>query len=110
MRHDHRGEVPEQRTPDHAERVAEKLDANSVFPAVIEEIDRLPAGAREALTLHVWGGMTYEEVASELGVEVGTVKSRLSRARARLAKVLHPDDATGTDATIVNLYTPEDQT
>lgn len=110
LRRDHRGTVPEQRTPDHADRVAERLDASGVFPAVLEEIDRLPAGAREALTLHVWGAMTYEEIASELGVEVGTVKSRLSRARARLAKVLHPDDPSGPDAAVFTLYTPEDQT
>lgn len=108
LRRGQRGSVPEQRTPDHAERVAERLDASALFPAVHGEIDRLPAGSREALTLHVWGGLTYEEIADELSIEVGTVKSRLSRARQRLTKALHPDRAEATGADVLTLYAPED--
>jgi RNA polymerase sigma-70 factor (ECF subfamily) len=39
---------------------------------------------REALLLHVWGELSYAEVATALGVPVGTVRSRISRACAAL--------------------------
>jgi RNA polymerase sigma factor (sigma-70 family) len=46
---------------------------------------RLPAVDRDTLLLVVWGELSYEEVAVALGVPVGTVRSRISRARKRLA-------------------------
>jgi RNA polymerase sigma factor (sigma-70 family) len=49
-----------------------------------EELDRLPARHREAAVLCLLEGLTYEEAAGRLGCPVGTVKSRLSRARERL--------------------------
>jgi len=47
-------------------------------------VAELPAPERDALILHVWEGLAYEEVAAALGVPVGTVRSRLNRARRRL--------------------------
>jgi RNA polymerase sigma-70 factor (ECF subfamily) len=43
---------------------------------------------REPLLLHVLAGLAYEEVAVALGVPLGTVRSRISRARQRLAGLL----------------------
>ncbi|RVU16343.1 sigma-70 family RNA polymerase sigma factor [Methylobacterium oryzihabitans] len=60
----------------------------------------LPANQREALVLVGAQNFTYEEAAEICGVAVGTIKSRVSRARARLVEVLGmsgPDDL-GTDA------------
>ncbi|NEA43493.1 sigma-70 region 4 domain-containing protein, partial [Streptomyces sp. SID11385] len=48
---------------------------------------RLRRKEREVLTLCVWSGLGYAEAAEALGVPVGTVRSRLSRARARLLKL-----------------------
>lgn len=48
----------------------------------------LPAGHRDALLLVAWGDLSYEETAVALGVPVGTVRSRLSRARGKLRQVL----------------------
>ncbi len=48
----------------------------------------LPDDAREALILIGAGGFSYEETAEILGVAIGTVKSRVSRARERLAQIL----------------------
>ena len=51
-------------------------------------IDNLPADQREVLALVAIGGMAYREAAELLSVPVGTVMSRLSRARAALAAYL----------------------
>ena len=48
---------------------------------------------REALILVAAEGMTYDEVADVCGVAVGTVKSRVNRARARLTEILDEDGA-----------------
>jgi RNA polymerase sigma-70 factor (ECF subfamily) len=48
----------------------------------------LPAGQRDALLLQAWGDLTYEQAAVALGVPIGTVRSRLSRARGRLRQAL----------------------
>lgn len=47
-------------------------------------IQRLPGELQEAIVLVGAGGLTYEEAASECGVALGTIKSRVSRARSRL--------------------------
>lgn len=51
-------------------------------------LDRLPEEQREALVLIGASGFSYEEAASIVGVAVGTIKSRVSRARARLVDEL----------------------
>jgi RNA polymerase sigma-70 factor (ECF subfamily) len=51
---------------------------------VAARFTRLPAGQREALWLVVVEGMDYAEAAAVMGVPVGTVRSRLSRARDAL--------------------------
>ena len=43
---------------------------------------------REVLTLFVWERLSYDEIASALGIEVGTVRSRLARARNDLRSFL----------------------
>ena len=64
----------------------------------------LPPDQREALVLVGAAGFSYEEAATISGCAVGTIKSRVSRARSRLAEVMQldsaedfgPDQATGT--------------
>lgn len=56
----------------------------------------LPADQREALTLVGASGLTYEEAAEICGCAVGTVKSRVNRARVRLIEIL----GTGKDAAV----------
>jgi RNA polymerase sigma-70 factor (ECF subfamily) len=70
--------------PDHAERVTERVGSAERMQAVLAAIGDLPAGDREVLALVAWAGLTYEQAAAALDVPVGTVRSRLSRARARL--------------------------
>ena len=58
-----------------------------------ERLDRIPAAQRMALMLVGAEGYTYEEAAEMLRCRVGTVKSRVSRARACLSDVLGLEDA-----------------
>lgn len=53
---------------------------------------RLQADQREALTLIGGAGCSYEEAADICGCAVGTIKSRVSRGRARLGELLETDD------------------
>jgi len=54
--------------------------------AVRQALERVPEPYREALVLREFDGLGYEEIAERLGVPVGTVRSRISRARELLAK------------------------
>jgi RNA polymerase sigma-70 factor (ECF subfamily) len=54
-------------------------------PEIVRRLRRLPAADRDTLLLVVWGELSYAEAATALGVPVGTVRSRIARARARLA-------------------------
>jgi RNA polymerase sigma-70 factor (ECF subfamily) len=60
---------------------------------------QLPAHQREALLLVGAEGLSYEEAARVCGTHLGTIKSRVNRARTRLAELLHLDsiDDLGPD-------------
>ena len=62
-------------------------------------LNQLPDDQREALVLVGASGMSYEEAAEICGCALGTLKSRVNRARIRLAQLLElgPDDALGGD-------------
>ena len=53
-----------------------------------EAIDALPDRYRMVVVMHDVEGYTHEEIAETLGVEVGTSKAQLSRARAKLRETL----------------------
>jgi len=66
------------------------LDARLLFPRVADAIKALPDGEREALLLFAWEDLSYQSVAEALELPVGTVRSRLNRARAQLRELLEP--------------------
>jgi RNA polymerase sigma-70 factor (ECF subfamily) len=72
---------------DLAEGVSGAVDAADLWPRVADAVTALPEPERDALVLHVWEGLSYEEVADALGVPVGTVRSRLNRARGRIREL-----------------------
>ena len=85
---DDQGEETELDIPDETfspERLAEKAEDAR---AVREAIAALPEDLRRILTLREIGGLSYEELAAELGLEPGTVRSRLNRARKKLCLLL----------------------
>jgi RNA polymerase sigma-70 factor (ECF subfamily) len=57
-------------------------------------LQQLPDEHREALILVGAAGLTYEEAAEICGCALGTIKSRVNRARARLLKIMDAEDAT----------------
>lgn len=65
-------------------------DASAAQIDVSRALAQLPQEYREAVVLHDIGGATHEEIATTLGIAVGTVKSRISRGRKALADILEP--------------------
>lgn len=66
------------------EHAAGSLDAAEAWSRLAGTVDLLPAVEREALLLFAWENLSYDDIADALGVPVGTVRSRLNRARRRL--------------------------
>ena len=61
---------------------------------VRQAVEALPAGFREIVILRELEGLSYNEIAEIASIPVGTVMSRLARARARLQKLLSEPDLT----------------
>jgi RNA polymerase sigma-70 factor (ECF subfamily) len=55
-------------------------------------LEELPETEREVLALAYWGGRSQSEIATELGIPLGTVKTRTRSGLARLARLLDEDD------------------
>jgi RNA polymerase sigma factor (sigma-70 family) len=55
---------------------------------VLRALSAIPASYREALVLVAAGNLSYEEIAEICGIALGTVKSRICRARAMLSKII----------------------
>ena len=69
---------------------AAALDARVLFPRVANAIEALPDVEREALLLFAWEELSYQSVAEALELPIGTVRSRLNRARTHLRELLEP--------------------
>jgi RNA polymerase sigma-70 factor (ECF subfamily) len=83
------------RHPDPTERFVdstdERIEAASARARLVAGLEQLDDYDREALLLYVWGELKYEEVAAVLGIPVGTVRSRLNRARRKLRHALEQE-------------------
>jgi RNA polymerase sigma-70 factor (ECF subfamily) len=66
----------------------ESIESAYAIWEVRRAVDELPADEREIVRLQHFGGLTHAEIAQELGLAVGTVKSRSFRAHKRLAVLL----------------------
>ena len=90
-------EIPDERfSPEAVFDKAERVRA------VREGLKKLPEEYRRILTLREIGGLSYEELADALDMELGTVKSKLFRARKKLCEILtesgnfSPSDASNS--------------
>jgi RNA polymerase sigma factor (sigma-70 family) len=71
-------------TEPFTDRVDDRVSAGHASRKLAAALARLSAELRDTLLLAAWSNLSYEEIAAALGVPVGTVRSRLSRARGRL--------------------------
>jgi RNA polymerase sigma factor (sigma-70 family) len=74
---------------DFADDVAGSIDDRERLAQVRVALTALGQPEREVLALCVWSGLDYAEAAQALDVPVGTVRSRLSRARKKLNKLVN---------------------
>ena len=85
------------RLPDPAAPDAEAAAVRGERAAILREaITRLKPEHRKIVALRYFRGLSYEEVAAELGLPMGTVKNRLFRAREALARAI--EERIDTDA------------
>ncbi|HTO00613.1 MAG TPA: sigma-70 family RNA polymerase sigma factor, partial [Microthrixaceae bacterium] len=79
---------------DFADQAVARLEGAQRLKLLQAALVELPADQYDVLTLSVWEQLSHQEIAEALGVAVGTVKSRLSRARSKLESLI------GTDAVV----------
>lgn len=73
-----------QPAPDFADELVERMHDSEELAVALAALRRLRPAEREVFALCVWSELDYRSAAEALGVPVGTVRSRLSRARDRL--------------------------
>ncbi len=73
-------------------REAAPIDGSRVASSerLVSGLEQLDDYDREALLLYAWGDLAYADIAQVLGIPIGTVRSRLNRARAKLRQALEP--------------------
>lgn len=82
-------EIPD--VPDHAADPQQILEQNERRRALEQGLARLPEHYRSVLVLREVSGLSYQEIAGALKLDLGTVKSRIARARLSLRKILLED-------------------
>lgn len=75
---------------DTSTRPDELFHRNTVADAVAQGVRQLSKSLREVFVLRELEGMSYGEIAEVTGANLGTVKSRISRARSSLARLIKP--------------------
>lgn len=76
--------------PPAEDEAIERAATEAGLRHALDTISALPEREQEVVMLVLWSGLSYEEAATTLAIPVGTVRSRLSRARAKLQVVLTP--------------------
>ncbi|MEU5093075.1 RNA polymerase sigma factor [Streptomyces sp. NPDC021356] len=103
------GRLPAEETvPDFADELVGRIADGDQLAAARRALKKLNRSEREVFTLCVWSGLGYAEAAAVPDVPVGTVRSRLSRARKRLAK-LAEEELKKTQGTVAGQRTSTGQ-
>lgn len=82
---------------DIADEANARLDAEREMRRILAVVNRLTHAEREVLALCVWSSLTYADAAVALGVPVGTVRSRLSRAKEHARDLLSAIEVDPTE-------------
>lgn len=85
---------------DHADEILERFDASGREKRLRAAFQKLSPSDRDVLTLCVVNDFPLSEAATALGIPLGTVKSRLSRAKRRLAALTQSHDPADTSRAI----------
>jgi RNA polymerase sigma-70 factor (ECF subfamily) len=72
------------------------VDDPPVRVDIVNALKQLPEEYRTAVVMHDLGGIPYDEIAKLTSAQIGTVKSRISRGRRKLAALLEPGSVEGT--------------
>jgi RNA polymerase sigma-70 factor (ECF subfamily) len=80
--------VPETDVAENSDAVDQRIAAALLAPRLASALAQLTRDQRDVLLLHAWAELSHEEIAAVLGIAPGTVRSRLSRARALLREQL----------------------
>jgi RNA polymerase sigma-70 factor (ECF subfamily) len=91
---------------DDEERADSRIVADAHWPAVAQALLNMSPGERDVLLLYAWADLPYSAIAGVLDLPIGTVRSRLSRARGRLTATL---DQTSSSPEGPPSSTPPDQ-
>jgi RNA polymerase sigma-70 factor (ECF subfamily) len=103
LRHHHRSRGREQRaherllvvptfdTPEAVDVAVDSVDAGRQWPHVLDALAQLTADERDALLLLAWEYLTYAEIAIAVDAPIGTVRSRINRARRRMRELIGTD-------------------
>jgi RNA polymerase sigma-70 factor (ECF subfamily) len=94
--------VPATSEASHANRVTTAVAAQSLRRPLLEALAGLSAGDRDVVLLIAWEELRYEEVAAALSIPVGTVRSRLNRARRLLRERLDGASASTIEEVLGN--------
>jgi RNA polymerase sigma factor (sigma-70 family) len=70
------------------DRIDDRVSASAASRRLAAALARLSDELRDTLLLVAWGDLSYDETATALGVPIGTVRSRISRARTTLRRFL----------------------
>jgi RNA polymerase sigma factor (sigma-70 family) len=81
------GRLTERYEPDFAEGALDRVEDQQRMRRLNQAVAQLPKEEADAFLLYAWGDLQYREVAALLGVPIGTVRSRLARARRRLQEL-----------------------
>ena len=79
-----RGEPPATAEHDFTEDALGRVEARALGPVLAGALRSVASIDRDALLLHAWADLTYTEIALATGIPVGTVRSRIHRARTQL--------------------------
>jgi RNA polymerase sigma-70 factor (ECF subfamily) len=83
------GRVPfEAAEPDEVDAIASRVDSDALANQVAMGLASLRPEERDVLLLSAWGQLSYPEIAEALDVPIGTVRSRLSRARRHVRELI----------------------
>jgi RNA polymerase sigma factor (sigma-70 family) len=81
--------------PDPADDAARRVDQERAIEPLLAALASLRRAERDVLTLCDWSGLSYAEAATALGIPIGTVRSRLARARRQMRQAVSAGPDTG---------------